>query len=322
MSQIAVVIPYYQRQPGLLVRAIESVSRQRDVPRPVVIVVDDGSPLPAVTELATLAPPVRDRVRVVQQRNQGPGPARNAGLEAVPKDAEWTAFLDSDDVWEEQHLARGLAALRQGYDFFFSDVIREGDPGTHYGLASFEPSAHKLLGDSLYAFTGDFFTANLTESPVCTATVILRNSVLGGVRFWDKPDIWEDLIFWLTVARTTTRVAFDGTLQVRMGKGDITVTEGWKSEKALRNNIAYGRYFADVARRFQLTEPQAALLKRVSRGNRRNFALSVLARLHDGRLSALAELGSYMRRNPAVIADILHVLGREGLHRAFGLRRK
>ena len=47
---ICVVIPYYQREPGILRRALASIAAQRDCPLPIhVIVVDDASPAPAAT---------------------------------------------------------------------------------------------------------------------------------------------------------------------------------------------------------------------------------------------------------------------------------
>ena len=324
MAPISVVVPYFQREAGHLPRAIRSALRQREVETPTVIVVDDGSPLAAAAEIATLDPAERQHVRVLCQPNRGPGPARNAGLDAVSREVEWVAFLDSDDVWEERHLARGLTALSLGYDFCFANLMREGDPDTHFGLTHFDPSAHQPLSvdPSLFAYCGDFFAANLTYSPVGTSTVIFRNSVLGSLRFPPTPDTpGEDLLFWLEAARATRRVAFDSTVQVRYGRGNITNSDSWKSAHSLRTNVAYGAYVANILTRFGLNDAQAALVKRMRRENRKNVALIVMAMLHEGRRPDLAVLGSYVRRHPAVIAELLRVLGRAGLRRGFGARR-
>ena len=49
---ITVVIPYFQRSPGVLRRALASIAAQRDCPLPVhVIVVDDASPVPSGPEI-------------------------------------------------------------------------------------------------------------------------------------------------------------------------------------------------------------------------------------------------------------------------------
>ena len=53
-SLIGVVIPYFQREPGILRRALASVLRQRGVEQVAVVVVDDASPVPASAEVASL----------------------------------------------------------------------------------------------------------------------------------------------------------------------------------------------------------------------------------------------------------------------------
>ena len=44
---IAVIIPYFQREAGILRRALASVFAQTNAPSWEIIVVDDGSPVPA-----------------------------------------------------------------------------------------------------------------------------------------------------------------------------------------------------------------------------------------------------------------------------------
>lgn len=72
-----------------------------------VIVVDDGS-TDATRDVATA---YGERVRYVYQANQGAGPARNVALRLAR--GEYLAFLDSDDLWEPDHLRVKLAVLRQ-----------------------------------------------------------------------------------------------------------------------------------------------------------------------------------------------------------------
>ncbi|HVA15653.1 MAG TPA: glycosyltransferase, partial [Stellaceae bacterium] len=71
MPAISVVVPYYQREAGHLSRAIRSALRQREVETPAIIVVDDGSPLPAAAEIAALDPAECQHVTVLWQHNQG-----------------------------------------------------------------------------------------------------------------------------------------------------------------------------------------------------------------------------------------------------------
>jgi succinoglycan biosynthesis protein ExoW len=82
---ISVVIPFFQREPGILTRALYSVMLQH-VPSGwsvEVIVVDDGSPRPAHDEVRELNFKEPLRLKVVRQENGGVAAARNRGLEEV-----------------------------------------------------------------------------------------------------------------------------------------------------------------------------------------------------------------------------------------------
>jgi hypothetical protein len=87
----SVVIPCYERR-DLLLRTLNSVWRQTHIAYEV-IVVDDGSSDGTVEHLKSLG----DRIKLLTQRNLGPGAARNRGLEQAR--GRYVAFLDSDDVW-------------------------------------------------------------------------------------------------------------------------------------------------------------------------------------------------------------------------------
>ncbi len=83
MAKLTIIIPYYQKEPGILRRALSSVFAQtfQDFH---VLVVDDQSPYPVDEELAPLSENMRERITIVRQPNQGPGGARNTGLDHVP----------------------------------------------------------------------------------------------------------------------------------------------------------------------------------------------------------------------------------------------
>jgi glycosyltransferase involved in cell wall biosynthesis len=101
--RFSVIIPTYNRA-AVLPRAIESALTQT-LPTCEVIVVDDGS-----TD-ATPAVVTRygRRIRCIRQENAGAAAARNCGIEAAAGD--WLAFLDSDDEWLPEKLARQAQRL-------------------------------------------------------------------------------------------------------------------------------------------------------------------------------------------------------------------
>jgi glycosyltransferase involved in cell wall biosynthesis len=98
---ISVVIPVYNRE-GYLSEAIESVLGQT-YPAIELIVVDDGSS-DRTAEIAQSYP-----LTYHFQPNSGIGSARNAGI-ALAK-GEFFAFLDSDDIWVTDKLAKQMAVF-------------------------------------------------------------------------------------------------------------------------------------------------------------------------------------------------------------------
>lgn len=104
--QISVVIPTYNRAEKVQ-KAIESVLAQT-LPVFEIIVVDDGSS--DGTE-QSLRAAFADRIRYCFQPNQGVSVARNRGMEESR--GEWIAFLDSDDVWQNDKLEWQWRALEK-----------------------------------------------------------------------------------------------------------------------------------------------------------------------------------------------------------------
>ncbi|MCE9672349.1 glycosyltransferase family 2 protein [Myxococcus stipitatus] len=105
MPFFSVVIPTYNRA-RLLERTLASVFAQEETDYEV-IVVDDGSTDDTLDMLASLG----ERVRVLRQRNAGPGAARNQGIQAAL--GEYVVFLDSDDLWFPWTLAVYRQVLRE-----------------------------------------------------------------------------------------------------------------------------------------------------------------------------------------------------------------
>ena len=133
MSKLTVIIPFFQRESGILTRSLQSIMRQ-SIPDGWwvdVIVVDDGSPVAASGEVHGLQFMERVRVKVIRKENGGVGMARNRGLDEVDATTSLIAFLDSDDLWPTDHIARAIRAMDEGFDFYFTDNRREGHHESH-----------------------------------------------------------------------------------------------------------------------------------------------------------------------------------------------
>ncbi|MBD9511348.1 glycosyltransferase family 2 protein [Ensifer sp. ENS10] len=122
MAKLTVIIPYYQKEPGILRRALASVFAQtfQDFH---VLVIDDCSPYSIDEELEPLSEQERARLTVISQPNKGPGGARNTGLDHVPGDSEFVAFLDSDDEWTPDHLKNAYESMsRFSADCYWASI--------------------------------------------------------------------------------------------------------------------------------------------------------------------------------------------------------
>ena len=104
MADVTVVIPLYNKGPYVL-RALNSVARQNYQDWQA-IVVNDGS----TDDGGALAESFRDpRVRVIHQKNAGPGAARNHGI--AETQTPLVAFLDADDEWLPEYLETAVRAF-------------------------------------------------------------------------------------------------------------------------------------------------------------------------------------------------------------------
>ncbi len=138
MAKFTVVIPYYQKQHGVLGRALASVFSQslQDFD---LVIVDDESPYPIEKELEELTEVQRNRIKVIKQANGGPGGARNTGLDNVPAETAYVAFLDSDDMWTPDHLKNAAYSLETfGGECYWASMQASDEFYYHFAISELE----------------------------------------------------------------------------------------------------------------------------------------------------------------------------------------
>lgn len=108
MPEISVVVPVYNVE-GYVEKCLRSVLAQTFGGFEV-LAVDDGS-TDRSGEICDRLAREDARLRVIHQKNQGLGGARNTGIEAA--EGEWLLFVDSDDWLEPQTLEKSMAAARR-----------------------------------------------------------------------------------------------------------------------------------------------------------------------------------------------------------------
>jgi glycosyltransferase involved in cell wall biosynthesis len=116
MMRISVVVPVYNGE-RFLAEAIDSVLAQTRHPDEI-IVIDDGSTDGSVALLERYP-----EVRLARQPNAGCAAARNRGVALATGEA--IAFLDQDDLWQPERLARQADALERRPELGFVVCAQE-----------------------------------------------------------------------------------------------------------------------------------------------------------------------------------------------------
>ena len=130
MPLVSIITPVYNAAPWLK-ETLASVSAQTltDWEQ---ILVDDGSSDDSVA-IAEAAALEDSRFRLIRTpRNMGPSSARNLAIEAAR--GRFIAFLDADDLWLPEKLARSVAWITsRGYSFIYHDYRHMSHDGLRVG---------------------------------------------------------------------------------------------------------------------------------------------------------------------------------------------
>ncbi len=190
-GRISVIMPCFNSD-RFLREAIESV-RGQSYPDVELIVVDDGSSDDSLSILESYG----SAIRLIRQSRRGPYPARNAGL--AVSSGEFLAFLDSDDLWQQDALQKLHGALAgQNADLAYCGWQNIGDS---FRGEPFVPPAYEK-GDPVEQF--------LRSCPWPIHAALVRRSLvrqLGG--FSERRFSSMDYDFWLralTLTRNIVRV--------------------------------------------------------------------------------------------------------------------
>lgn len=172
-----------------------------------VLVVDDGS----TDETAKVAAEFGDRVQTIRTRHNGAAAARNVGWRAASTDV--VAFLDADDVWYADKLAKQEVLLLSDprVALVYGDTMR----------TTIDGSPIDRWSDHFAPASGYAFVAMLRKNRIQTSTVLVRHCILAALGGFDESlTAWEDIDLWVRIARAH-RLAYvpDLVAQYRMGWG-------------------------------------------------------------------------------------------------------
>jgi glycosyltransferase involved in cell wall biosynthesis len=181
--RVSVIIPTYNRA-WCLKEAVDSVMAQsyRDVE---VILVDDGSTDGTAAMVAAWDVPLR----FLSQQNRGVSAARNLGLRSAR--GNLVAFLDSDDLWLPDKLARQVAFFDAHPEAL---ICQTGETWIRRGVRVNPRHRHRKP-------SGRIFEASLALCLVSPSAVMMRRGLLEEVGGFDESlPACEDYDLWLRVS--------------------------------------------------------------------------------------------------------------------------
>jgi len=260
LPHIAIIIPYFQREEGILARALRSIAAQDYTGPCTVIVIDDASPHPADKEIQNIVLPESMDLKLIHQPNSGPGGARNRGLDELGASTDFVAFLDSDDEWAPNHLDRAVTALEQSYDFYFSDIYQLDQKISAFARGGkINLTEHRQLStpEDSYEYIGDMIEQILFGNIIGTPSVVYRLQPLASLRFQTALHrAGEDYLFWIDCAKACARFCFSSRVEVRCGHG-INIFSGvhWGTPEHLQRTTDELTYRRTVLKQIDASSP-------------------------------------------------------------------
>jgi succinoglycan biosynthesis protein ExoW len=320
-NKLSVIIPFFQREPGILARTLRSVAVQQLPPGFCVeiIIVDDGSPVPATSELEDMQFPEAFSIKIARHDNGGVAVARNYGLSDVDKESNFIAFLDSDDIWPSGHLARAIQAMEQGFDFYFADNQREGRHVSYCRSSPFAPMTTAFIESSgqkagFLEIPKDLMVGlTLAEFPCQASTVVYRRDIAPKLRFDNQLAFTgEDVLFFTALATSANRICFDLDGVVECGSGvniyfsNLTIND----ERFLPIKVdKYVTHFR-ITKRFDLSDRNRDWNSQWLSASRKDLAYHLIRSLFSRPGSAAREIGRLIKIAPHAATAMLPELPR------------
>jgi succinoglycan biosynthesis protein ExoW len=268
VAQFAVVIPFFQRNPGILRNAVEAIKAQQI--KTLTIIADDSSPVPAEQEIAN---PNDSTILIIKRPNGGPAAARNTCLNNIPPDIPYVAFLDSDDVWEPDHLTRALSAFSRGATTYSANwlPLESPDRDAYTFFNKINLADHQAKGDDLYIYKGDLVAQEITNPIFRLSTVCYSLRHYHSLRF-DEGDRYftaEDRILSVKLALHNPQHWFSSRIETRSGEGvNIFSSIKYASVEAIRHNRRQKAAMREIMRNLRTEDHKKMARVRLSQVGR------------------------------------------------------
>jgi glycosyltransferase involved in cell wall biosynthesis len=222
MPRVSVIVPAYNAA-DTIGQALESAFAQSFTDYEVIIV-DDGS----IDAIDAAIAPYLDRVTLIRQRNRGISAARNAG--AASASGEYIAFLDADDIWMPQRLARTVAVLEADPRCVMVSagamtIDKDGTQSVEYAIeraASLTPGLADIVSG---------------KTQIKVSSILIRSGIFERAGGFDEASFGrlrggeDSYLYALASEHGTIRLVPEGLVKYR---AELTRNRMWKYERGRR----------------------------------------------------------------------------------------
>lgn len=182
MHLVSVIMPYFKKR-NYVEKSIRSVINQTYKMFELIIIYDDEdkSDLNFIKEIIGNNEKVK---LIINENNIGAGNSRNQGIKL--SNGEFIAFIDSDDYWNENKLARQVDYInKNNFDFVFCNYEKVINDKKKIILSKKSLNYNDLL----------------KSCDIGLSTVILKKNVINNISF---PNLKtkEDYVLWLKIAKS------------------------------------------------------------------------------------------------------------------------
>lgn len=280
---VSVVMPVYnvERYVGDAVRSVLAQSHTDFE----LLIIDDGGQDNSIDVCRAFAD---HRIRIITQENRGLAGARNTGIRNAR--GEFIAFLDSDDIWHREKLAKHVAHLRYAMDVgvSYSGARLIDDVGKPMGVEQ-KPRLTNVAPEDIFR-----------RNPISNgSTPVIRRSVfddIGHASFRPGETNWfdesfrqsEDIECWMRIALLSTW-KFEGVpgalTDYRVNEGGLSANitrqfESWLRMRDRVHSIAprFAAQWGGEAEAYQLRYLARRAVQMRDRGMALDLALAALKR--------------------------------------------
>lgn len=230
----------------------------------------------------------RSRIVYLTQPNKRAAGARNTAIHAAK--GEFLAFLDSDDVWYREHLARQMELFAEdpGLDLVYANSLVIGDPRREWEFMQRCPSNGDANFDALV----------VEDCQIPVSTVVARKSAIVRAGLFDESLVrCDDYDMWLRAAFCGAKIGYRRSVQAKLAGG----RPGSLGQSNAKMAEAYWMILDKADRTLPLTDSQRSLVRQRAQRIRAHYLLEEgKFQLHEGdwqqARKLLLEANQYLHR--------------------------